>query len=121
MDSAVMDELRPQVIKIIREDSLDHWVRVFREFDACVEPVLTVNEAAACDHAAARGIVVDVPGPDGTPIKQIAFPIRFSGYKPEYKSIGPVLGQDTSEVLQSLGHTDREIADMKSKGIIGGL
>jgi alpha-methylacyl-CoA racemase len=121
MEPALLDELRQQVSGIIRSQSLDHWVQVFKEVDACVEPVFNFREATASDHAASREIVVDVSGPDGTPIKQIAFPIRFSGYTPEYRSIGPVLGKDTLEVLKSLGHTDWEIADMKSKGIISGL
>jgi crotonobetainyl-CoA:carnitine CoA-transferase CaiB-like acyl-CoA transferase len=121
LEPGLLGELRHQVIETIRKETLDHWVQVFREVDACVEPVLTVTEAAASDHAAAREIVVEVPGPEGKPIRQIASPIRFSGYKPEYRSAGPELGKDTAEILKSLGHSDRDIADMKSKGIIGGL
>jgi crotonobetainyl-CoA:carnitine CoA-transferase CaiB-like acyl-CoA transferase len=62
---------------------------------------------------------VDVPGPDGTTMRQIASPTRFSAYKPEYRWAGPALGKDTVDVLKSLGLTEGEIADMKSKGIIG--
>jgi crotonobetainyl-CoA:carnitine CoA-transferase CaiB-like acyl-CoA transferase len=121
MEPSIMIELRSKVSEIIRSRPLDHWVGVFKGVDACVEPVLTVSEATSTDHAAARGIVVEVPGPDGIPLKQIAPPIRFSGYRPEYRSSGPELGRDTVDVLKSLGHTDRDIADMKSKGIIGGM
>lgn len=121
MEPGLLDGLRPRVAEAIRKETLDHWMQVFREVDACVEPVLTVAEAASHEHAKTRNIVVEVPGPDGKPIRQIAFPIRFSGYRPEYRSAGPELGRDTAEVLKSLGHSDRDIADMKSKGIIGGL
>jgi crotonobetainyl-CoA:carnitine CoA-transferase CaiB-like acyl-CoA transferase len=121
LEPGLTDELRQQVTQTIRTETLEHWVQVFREVDACVEPVLTVAEAAAHEHAVARNIVVEVPGPEGKPIRQIAFPIRFSGYTPEYRSAGPELGKDTADILRSLGHSDRDIADMKSKGIIGGL
>ena len=72
-------------------------------------------------HAKARGIVVEVPGPDGIPIPQIAYPVRFSHYKPEYHRAGPSLGQDTSDVLKDLGLSGADIADLKSKGIISGV
>jgi alpha-methylacyl-CoA racemase len=119
MEDGIMDEVRQKVSAIILSQSLDHWVHVFRDVDACVEPVLSVSEAVSSEHARARGIVVDVPGPDGTTIRQIASPIQFSEYKPEYRWAGPALGKDTMAVLESLGLTRGEIADMKEKGIIG--
>lgn len=119
MGEDITDELRQRISATVRSRSLDHWKEVFSRVDACVEPVLSVSEAAASGHAKARELVVEVPGPEGVPLKQIAFPIKFSGYEPEYRWAGPALGKDTEEVLRSLGLTDREIADMKSKGIIG--
>ncbi|MRR35868.1 CoA transferase, partial [bacterium] len=97
------------------------WVEACSGIDACVEPVLTVSEAMDSRHAAGRGLVVDVPGPDGTPIRQVGLPIRFSGYTPRYRWAGPSLGRDTGEVLKSLGIADREIKEMKSKGIVSGV
>jgi alpha-methylacyl-CoA racemase len=119
MEDGIMDELRRKVSALIGSHPLKYWVDVFKDVDACVEPVLTVSEAVSSEHANARGLFVDVPGPDGTTIRQIASPTRFSAYKPEYRWAGPALGKDTVDVLKSLGLTEGEIADMKSKGIIG--
>jgi len=120
MEPSITEELKIRVKDRIRTKTCAEWVEIFRTVDACVEPVLSVSEALNTEHAKARGIVVEVPGPDGIPIKQIALPIRFSAYTPRYRWAGPSLGKDTSEVLKSLGIADREIGDMKSRGIIGG-
>ena len=120
MEPDLTEELRRQVSDVIRSQDLSHWKSVFKDVDACVEPVLTVLEAASSEHAKARELVVEVPGPDGVPIRQIAYPIRFSNYRPEYLRAGPALGQDTRDVLSALGLSEAEIADLKSKGIING-
>ncbi|HPI91483.1 MAG TPA: CaiB/BaiF CoA-transferase family protein [Deltaproteobacteria bacterium] len=121
LEPDVGGELKERVRGVIRSQDLSHWEEVFSTVDACVEPVLSVLEATSSPHAKARGIVVQVPGPDGTPIPQVAAPIKFSDYEPAYHRSGPALGQDTADVLTSLGMTGADIADLKSKGIIGGV
>lgn len=119
MEPEITSEIKVQAAEKIRSRTREHWIEVFSTADACVEPVLTVSESVSSGHAAARGLVVEVPGPDGLPIRQIGLPIHFSGYAPQYQWAGPSLGQHTTEILQSLGIADQEIGDMKSKGIIG--
>jgi alpha-methylacyl-CoA racemase len=121
MEPGIMDELKIEVTEAIGSRTRGQWEEVFKDIDACVEPVLTVSEALASDHALSRGLVAEVPGPDGVPIRQISLPIRFSEYSPRFQWAGPALGQDTEQVLRSLGIADREISDMRSKGIIGGV
>ncbi len=121
MEPGLTEELREQVSRVFKTKPLSHWQEVFRDVDACVDPVLTVAEAFSSEHARSRGIVVEVPGPDGEPIPQVAAPIVFSNYKPEYRRAGPALGQDTKEVLNALGLSGDEIADLKAKGIVYGV
>lgn len=44
------------------ERTRDEWADTFAGTDACVTPVLTMTEAAADPHLAARGVFVDVDG-----------------------------------------------------------
>ena len=107
--------------KVIRTKPMDYWVEKFKDIDACVEPVLSLSEAASSDLARDRGLFVDVPGPGGKPITQIAHPVKFSECSPEYKRAGCELGKDTLDVMQSLGYSSHEIEGMKSKGVFGGI
>ncbi|HON62273.1 MAG TPA: CaiB/BaiF CoA-transferase family protein [Deltaproteobacteria bacterium] len=118
MEPGITEELREKVADTIRSRPRNYWIEVFSQVDACVEPVLSFTEAAGSEHAKARGLVVNVPGPDGKPIPQIGLPISFSGYAPEYRWAGTRLGSHTDEVLRSLDISDDEIEGLKKKGII---
>ncbi|HON39668.1 MAG TPA: CaiB/BaiF CoA-transferase family protein [Deltaproteobacteria bacterium] len=118
MEPGISDELRMMVADVLRSRTRDSWMEVFSRIDACVDPVLSFSEAVRSEHAQARGIVVNVPGPDGGVIPQIGLPICFSGYRPEYRWAGTPLGSHTDEVLHSLNIDDDEIQALRSSGII---
>ena len=61
----------------ISEHTLAHWQALFQTQDACVEPVLSIAEAANHPQIMARGLVRDVDRGDGVMQKQIGSPIRF--------------------------------------------
>jgi alpha-methylacyl-CoA racemase len=50
-----------------------------------------------------RGMVVDVPKPDGTTQKQIAGPFKFSLCEPVYRHVGAEAGRDTQGILANMG------------------
>jgi crotonobetainyl-CoA:carnitine CoA-transferase CaiB-like acyl-CoA transferase len=51
--------------------------------------------------------------------RQPAMPIKISGFEPEYKWAGGVLGRDNESVLASLGYTEKEIKELKALGLFG--
>jgi alpha-methylacyl-CoA racemase len=119
MEPDIQEEIHQKVTEKIISQPRDYWSEFFKDIDACVESVLSFSEAAHSEHSKARGLLVDVPGPDGISIPQIGLPIKFSGYSPEYKWAGPALGENTLEIIQSLKFSDEEIQEMKSKGLFG--
>ncbi len=86
-----------------------HWVRVFANVDACVEPVLDFVEVQAHPQIQSRDLFVEVSTETGT-VQQPAPPIRFarSGVRREHDP-GAILGHHTRDVLQELGASDEEI------------
>lgn len=84
-------------------------------------PVATAYTAAdifADPHMAARGDLVTVDDPVIGPVRQQApFP-RRAGEPVVVPSGAPRLGEHTDEVLASLGLTDGEIGDLRSRGIV---
>ncbi|MBW0149146.1 CaiB/BaiF CoA transferase family protein [Marinobacter arenosus] len=61
----------------ILEKTLAEWQDIFADQDACVEPVLTISEAAEHPQLKARGMVVEVDRGDGERQRQVAMPIKF--------------------------------------------
>jgi alpha-methylacyl-CoA racemase len=78
--------------------SRDAWAEIFAESDACVAPVLTLEEAAAQPHLAGRGTYV---APGG--VRQAAPAPRFgrSIPRPPAAPTGP--GADADAILAELG------------------
>ena len=110
-------EVKEEVRAIIRSKTRDEWVSVFRDVDACLEPVLTLEEALTSPHSEARGLVVSVPARDGSVVRQLAFPIKFSETAPEYRHIGCKPGTHNGEVMVELGYSDEEVEHMRRDGV----
>ena len=70
-------ELKAAIKQKIAARSLAEWQEVFAEVDACVEPVLTIEEAAEHPQLRARGMLVESDRGDGSCQPQIGFPIRL--------------------------------------------
>jgi crotonobetainyl-CoA:carnitine CoA-transferase CaiB-like acyl-CoA transferase len=112
------EEVKKQIREIFRMKTRDEWTEVFRRVDACVEPVLNVREALDDEQSKERNIYVDIDLPQGGKVRQPTLPIKFSSYKPEYKKIGAADGANTKEVLQELGYTEEQIAEMEKTGLL---
>jgi alpha-methylacyl-CoA racemase len=67
-------ELRQTLAGIFRSKTRDEWSQVFQDVDACVTPVLSLEEAAHHHHNAARGVYQSEPG-----LLQPGRAPRFSG------------------------------------------
>lgn len=70
-------QLKTALKEKVAEKTLAEWQEIFADQDACVEPVLTIAEAAEHPQLKARGMVIEVDRGDGVMQKQIACPINF--------------------------------------------
>ncbi len=106
--------LREAVAAAFRQKTRDEWAQVFADSDACVAPVLTLEEAAAHPHLQARHVFVERHGaPEPAPAP------RFSR-TPSTLTRSPCrLGEHTDEVLRDADLTDEEIADLRARGVVG--
>ena len=97
--------------KIFLSKSRDEWIKIFKDLDACVEPVLSLEEAVKDEHNNLREMWVDVPiatTPEKS-IKQMGCPIKLSECPAEYHYSGFPAGYHTEKILKKLGYKDEEI------------
>lgn len=92
----------------------DEWTEIFRDLDACVEPVMDLDEVSQDEHLQSRGMwpSVAVPLTDGVRITQMGCPMHLSACPPRYDHAGYPEGYHTDEVLHLLGYTAAEIEEM---------
>ncbi|MFW6033891.1 MAG: CaiB/BaiF CoA transferase family protein [bacterium] len=101
-DPGSSDEIRRRLAAAFASQPLAHWQEVFAGTDACVAPVLTLDEAPHHPHLAARGVFVEVDGH-----VQPAPAPRFSR-TPAELTTPPAAepGQHTRAALEAWGVTD---------------
>ena len=107
-------------------EALDHvfeqrtraeWVELFFKHDIPGGPVNTMREAFEDPHVKAREMVMHVDHPVEGRIPQLGFPVKFSGTPARISAPPPTLGQHTNEVLERLGYTQQQIAEMAKNGV----
>lgn len=114
-----ISRVKVEVRQIIRAKTKDEWLVLFNATDACVEPVMTLQEVFEDTLAKERGMIVELPVANGGMIKQIANPIKFSETKQVYKSSGvkAAKGSHTKEIFRELGYTEDEIGAFEKTGL----
>ena len=106
-----------EIAALAASRSLADWTALLEEVDACVTPVLTLDEALVHPHTEARAMTVEVEA-GGSLATQFAFPLQMSDYAFEVSRLPPKLGQHGSEVLNGLGYSDEEIGRLRESGAI---
>ena len=112
-DRAGWPVLRERLAQAFATRTRDEWAAVFDPLDACVSPVLTLGEAPAHPHLAAREAVVEVDG-----VQQPAPAPRFSRTPGEVGRPPASAGADTREALQAWGFSSDEVAQLETDRVV---
>lgn len=88
--------LKDEIQKVIIKKSLREWMDIFKDIDACVSPVLKLNELEFDEHIKERKLIVNQEFMNGT-IKVLDSPIKFSSISTREKKRAPVWGENTNE------------------------
>jgi alpha-methylacyl-CoA racemase len=89
------------------------WTKIFAATDACVTPVLSMQEAAQDRHALERQAFIEMDG-----ITQPSPAPRFSRTPSEARSAPPMNGEHTREVLTEFGCSVADIERLQKAGAI---
>jgi len=101
-----------------RRRTLGEWEALLENEDLPITGVKTVSEVVRDPHVKARGLlpVVDVSGLGK--VKVIAHPAKYTASETRNPTRVPARGQDTEEILRSLGYTARQIQTLAKKGVV---
>jgi len=99
--------------------SLADWVDIFKDKDACVEPVLTLAEACESEQIKQRDLIVSVDTYDGAVQNQIGTAIKLSDSPSKYGLGGSPLGYHNQSVMEELGMSEHEMDAATKSGMFG--
>jgi len=112
-DKEKWPEMKLRFAEIFRTKTRDEWTAIFEGSDACVAPVLELNEVSDHPHNRERQVFAGLDGflqPQPAP--------RLSRTPGRAGSSGISRGPSTTEVLQGLGYSPAEIKALIEKGVV---
>ena len=116
-DGSAAADVKEQIREIVRTKTREEWTELFAGADACVQPVLNLEEALLQDEQIrAREMIVEVGMPlhEDVKVKQMATSVKFSGTPCEYRHAGYPPGYHTREIIESLG---LDYDELEEKGV----
>lgn len=104
--------------QIFRTKTRDEWFDFLRQWDICVGKVYQLDELATDPQLVHRNMIVELDHPKFGKVKQAGISIKLSETPGSIRSLGPLLGQHTEEVLLDLGYTKERIEELRKQGAI---
>ncbi len=100
-------------VETFKQKTQDEWAAIFAGKDACVAPVLELDEVAEHPHNRARGLLKDLDG-----VLQPAPAPKLSRTPGRIERPGTPRGSETREVLEELNFDRHEIETLFEKHIV---
>lgn len=112
-DTAAWPALRARLAAVFATRTRDEWAAQFHDSDACVAPVLAIDEVRTHPHNAERGAIIELGG-----VAQPAPAPRFSRTVPQLSTPPPTPGHDTRRALLGWGLAAEEVDSLVRSGAV---
>jgi crotonobetainyl-CoA:carnitine CoA-transferase CaiB-like acyl-CoA transferase len=83
-----------------------------------VAPILSVDRVLEEPQTKASGMILTAPHPRVPDYRSVGLPIRWDRERPGLRSVPPLVGEHSVDVLAWLGYTIDEIRALQAKGVV---
>ncbi|HYE89971.1 MAG TPA: CaiB/BaiF CoA-transferase family protein [Terriglobales bacterium] len=116
--NAEEDKARRDIEAIIQTRDRDDWYETLVKADVCVGKVYDIEEMVKDPQINHRQMIVEAEHPKLGKVKQFGIAIKLSDTPGRIRTAAPLPGEQTDEVLKSLGLSAEKIADLRSSKVI---
>ena len=101
-----------------RERPRDEWFADLGHLDACLTPVLDLDEMLDDPHQQEREMAIAVEEGEAGAVRHVGVAPKLLGTPGEVRGMPAYLGQHTDEVLADLGESRESIEALKTRGAV---
>jgi len=112
------NEIRSWLKQVFLTRARDEWFELLISNDVPAGKVNTPDEVFNDPQVLHRRMVIEVDHPALGKVKQVGVAPRLSGTPGKVRSLSPLPGEHTDEILRKLGYKRGEIKQLRQKGII---
>ncbi len=117
-DAAVQTELRRDLEQLFLTHNRDYWTELGQRSDCCLSPVLSMRESAKDPHLLYRSMVGCPDDAAKSKTEGSPLPLHFDQTAAWPGGPAPDLGQHTQIILDQLGISAEQQAELRQAGVI---
>ena len=115
-------EKRDEIFAFFRETfrtkTRGEWVELLRQADVPVAPVYTLDEVFEDPHVQHRKMVVELDHPKMGKVKQVGVSIKLSETPGQARTVAPLPGEHTDDILGELGYSGDQVKGLRDSGAV---
>ena len=112
-DMGKWPEMNVRFAEVFKTKTRDEWAAIFHGKDACVAPILDMDEVDNHPHNRERELLIEMDG-----VFQPSPAPRLSRTPGSVQKPGTPRGSETQEILEELGYTKEEIESLLQKNVV---
>lgn len=111
-------QVRQELQAVLMTKTRDEWYDFLAKADVCVGKVYDVPEVFEDPQVRHRQMAVELDHPQAGKVTQAGVAVKLSDTPGSIRSFAPSIGQNTEEVLGSLGYSPDKIAALREKRVV---
>ncbi len=111
-------DISSQMEKIFITKTKDEWLSLLSQKNVAIASVNTLEEVFADPQIKERNMLAEIDHPTLGKIKQVGIAFKLSDTPGKIRSLSPLLGEHTKELLGELGYTDEDIRSLEKNKVI---
>jgi alpha-methylacyl-CoA racemase len=112
------EEIRSSLKQIFLTRTRDEWFELLIRNDIPAGKVYTPDEAFTDPQVLHRHMVIELEHPTLGKVKQVGIAPKFSDTPGKVRSLSPLPGEHTDEILEGLGYKGEDIENLRRGGIV---
>jgi len=111
-------EVSSYLKEIFLTKTRDEWFELLSQKDIPINKVYSMSEVFTDPQVLHRQMVIEVEHPSQGKVKQVGIFVKLSDTPGKVRSLSPILGEHTDEVLTRLGYNKQRINELRQRGTI---